>query len=120
MNEQEVKPPSSDPDVASLDSEGVQQLKRLDKHHIKLRWCAIVIAVLIILATGYLEFVILDRLDDWKELGNLIVLLGIAPILSITIIVTFILIGAFKQPGDTEISLPGLLQAVQSLSGTQN
>ena len=113
-----VKPPLSDPDVSSLDSEGVQQLRQLDKHHIRLRWCAIAIAIVIIIFGGYLEFEILDRLDEWKEIGDLVVLLGIAPILSITIIVTFILIGAFKQPGDAEIGPSNLIQAAQSLTGS--
>lgn len=119
MNEQRKKVPPSDPDLSSLDSEGVQQLKRLDKHHIRLRWCAIGIAIVIIIITGYLEFLILDRLEDWKDIGNSVVLLGIAPILSITIIVTFILIGAFKQHEETEISLSSFLQATRSLTGSQ-
>ena len=107
-----------DPDIASLDSEGVQQLNPLDRHHIKLRWVAIAIAIVIIFVTGYSEFYIPSRLDHWKEIGDFVVLLGIAPILSITIIVTFILIGAFKKPGDSEIRLPGAVQAAQSLTGS--
>ncbi len=117
MQESKVKPPSSDPDVSFLDNEGVKQLRRLDKHYIRVRWFAISVAILIIVAAGLLEWKILDRLDEWKGMGDFVVLLGIAPILSITIIVVFILIGAFKKPGDAEIGLPSVLQAAQTLSG---
>lgn len=84
-----------------------------------LRWCAIGIAIAIILASGLLEVYILYRLDDWKEIGDFIVLLGIAPILSITIIVSFVLIGSFKQTGNAETSPLNILQADRSLLGGQ-
>ncbi len=117
MSDQKVSSQSSDPDVEHLDSEGIKQLNRIDKHHIRLRRFAVFIAIVIILATCWLELEILDRLDGWKEIGNFVALLGIAPIVSITAIVIFILIGAFKQPGDAEVSLSSLLQAMQSVSG---
>ena len=85
----------------------------------RLRWIAIGVAVAMIVAAGLLEIKILERLEEWKEIGNFIVLLGIAPILSITSIVTFILIGAFKNPGDAEVNLSSILQAAQSVTGTQ-
>lgn len=110
-----------DPDIESLDTEGIQQLNPLDKHHIRLRWAAIHVAILVILATGILEVYILLHLTSWQKLGDFVVLLAIAPIISVTVVVTFILIGSFKKSADSEINLPATTRRVaQSLAGLQD
>ena len=61
---------------------------------------------------------ILECLTKLQELGNLGVLLAISLILSITIIVTFILIGSFRKSADSEINLPrGATKIAQLLTG---
>ena len=115
-----MKTPTLDPDIAPLDKEGTQQLNRLEKHHINLRRSAVVTAIVVMIAASILEGYILCSLDTWKELGDFIVLLAIAPILSITIIMTFILIGSFKKPDDSDVSLSSAMQIVQSLAESSN
>lgn len=111
--------PPNDPDIESLDAEGIQQLNPLDRHRIRIRWAAIGVAIIVILAIGAVEFYILKCLTKLQELGDLGVLLAISPILSITVIVTFILIGSFKRSADSEINLPvGATKVAQVLTGS--
>lgn len=48
--------PPNDPDIESLDAEGIQQLNPLDRHRIRIRWAAIGVAIIVILAIGAVEF----------------------------------------------------------------
>jgi len=110
----------SDPDVHvdnldSLDSESDKQLNRLDKHHINIRRLAIFTAIVVIVAIGVFEVYILHHVDELKLNSDFAVVLGVAPIASITVIVTFILIGAFKQSADAKAGLSDGLQAGRSL-----
>lgn len=106
-----------DPDIASLDAESVQQLNQLDKHHINIRRIVVSIASFVILAGGVFEIYVMRLLKTWEGLGEYAVFLAIAPILSITIIVTFLLIGAFKKSNDSRIRTPNLIQTAESVVG---
>ena len=111
-------PPNRDPDIEALDEDAIQELNPLDKHHIKLRWVAVGVTSVVIIAAGILEVCILRYFDLWQGMGNFVVFLAIAPIISITIIVIFILIGSFRKPSDAEMNLPDAMRlAGQSLRG---
>ena len=101
-----VKTPDHDPDIAALDEDAIQELNPLDEHHIKLRWVAVGVAIFVIIAAGILEVYILHHFELWQGLGDFVVFLAITPIMSITIIVIFILIGSFRKPSDAEMNLP--------------
>ena len=111
-------PPDHDPDIAALDEDAIQELNPLDRHHMKLRWVAVGVASVVIVAAGILEVCILSYLDLWQGTGDFVVFLAITPIMSITIIVTFILIGSVRKPSDVEMNLPDAVRlAGQSLRG---
>lgn len=110
-----------DPDIQDLDSEGVKKLDPIIKHHMRMRWVAISVAIAIIVAACILEYILISMLNSLLEKGDLLFLIAIAPIASITVIVSFILIGAFKKPDDSKIPLPGMVaQAAQSLTDSSN
>ncbi len=112
-------PLTDDPDIGAeaLDKDAIGELNQLDKHHMKLRWVAVIVAILAVIAAGVLETFILYNPPLWQSLEDVIVFLAIAPIVSITIIVTFALIGSFKKSGDAEMNLPSTARLVgQSLS----
>ena len=114
-----VKPPPSDPDIGALDEDAVQELGPLEKHHMALRWIAVIVAILVILAASVLEIWVLRHLPRWESMGDLTVLLAITPMVSVTIIVAFILIGVFRRSGDKEMDLSSLARiASQSLRGS--
>lgn len=113
-----MKTPSIDPDIESLDVESVQQLSRLDKHHINIRISALVVAIVVIFAIAALEIWILLRFESWQNLGDFVVFVAITPILSITVIVVFILIGSFKRSDDADIYPSSMMrQVLQHLTG---
>ncbi len=114
-----VTPPTNDPDIATLDVDAIRELNPLDKHHMRLRWAAIFVAILTIIAAGILEVCILRHSGLWQSMAEAFVFLAIAPIACITIIVTFIQIGSFRKSGDAEMSLTGAARlAGQTLRGT--
>ncbi len=93
-----VNPPAADPDIAELDEEASEQLRPIEKHHMSLRWVAVAIAIAAMLAAGGVEIHVLCNLSNMQDLGDVVVFLAIAPIVSITVIVMFLLLGAFKPP----------------------
>ena len=94
-----AKPPG-DPDIKDekkLDAAAKENLGPLDKHHIALQRTAFWMAVAIIVALSILEVFILCNFSHWQELGGYVVFLATAPIASTTVIVAFLLIGAFRS-----------------------
>jgi len=106
LNDHKVKPPISDPDVESLDKEGVQQLNKIESHYIHLRWVAVGVAITFVIVLGFLERRIVDHLTELSGIGNLFVLVAITPVISITTIVAILLFGVFRQDANASVKLP--------------
>lgn len=82
-----------------------------------LRGVALVLAVAVILAAGFLEWLILFKLSDKFKDNDALLFLAISPIVAITAITIFILIGVFQGFRDKDMQrLPGST-AIRSFSG---
>ena len=69
-----------------------------------LRWVAGSIALIVIVAAGYLEYRMLCYVVTWgHSLNDLFIILAVAPIVSITLIVVFVLIAVFRGFGDKDL-----------------
>lgn len=63
---------------------GEHELKS-QKHHRSIKWFAVLMATVAIIALGWLEYYILKDFDIWMSLGESAVFLAISPIASFTI-----------------------------------
>ena len=69
----------------------------MEKQKVWLRWGASVVGLLALIFAGVLECLILNYImDPHTTTGDLFVVLAVSPIASITLIVIFLLIGAFR------------------------
>lgn len=96
------------PDVPSQDPDAVIEAESLDRstpdyalqaasQRIWLRWIAVIAAGTVIIAYGVLEWRLLQYLLECQtEISDLFILLAIAPLLGITIIIVFVLLGVFR------------------------
>ena len=75
-----------------------------DRQRRWLRWSVIVFSVLLIVCFGCLEYYILGSLTQTTLSSNkLFGVLGVAPIVAVTTIIVFMLIGVFRvQPSDVK------------------
>lgn len=70
----------------------------------RIRWVAIILAVCVMFTAGCLEWAILSRLlSSGSEFGDALVIWAISPIVSITVITIFLLMGAFGKNRDNDI-----------------
>ena len=108
-----TSPLSNDSDVsvlAQLGEDAGLNLDPRDKHHMRLRKIAVSVAVVTIVAMGILEYCIVSNISHWEKMGDWLVFWAIAPIISITVIVTFLLIGAFRSSSGPQIENPSNAQ----------
>ncbi|MCY3769932.1 MAG: hypothetical protein OXG56_11310 [Gammaproteobacteria bacterium] len=96
--------PVHDPDIDSLDNEGAERIGEIEKHHINLRRVSIGAAVIVLVLAAILEYYIFCNLTQWNNsLGHYIVFLAIAPMVSITTIVVFVLLASFKKSNEVKV-----------------
>ncbi|MDE2814435.1 MAG: hypothetical protein OXM01_15495 [Gemmatimonadota bacterium] len=80
-------------------------LVRMERQRYWLRLCACVAALLVVIAAGILEWILLQHLlKTSSETEGLFVLLAISPIVSITLILIFVLIGVFRGFRESDLN----------------
>ena len=90
----------ADPVAASVPAERVG---KLEAHGLAQKWSALGAAGLLILGLAWLEVYMVWQMRDpqfWQN--DLAVLLVISPILAMTAIMVFVLLGAFREPSDPD------------------
>lgn len=100
--------PDRDPDAGILDQSAPRErLGQLERHNLWHRWIALALAVIIIIGLAQLEHHILHLMrEEWFWKNDLAGLLAVSPIIAITAIVVFLLLGAFRGHSDDIRGLP--------------
>ena len=89
--------PDKDPDLGKLDTSTPAHIVRLENQKFWVRWAVLAIAIIVMVAYGILEFWLLQRFFGYKSVAEgPFTFLLLSPILGITVIVTALLIGAFR------------------------
>lgn len=101
--------PPQDPDAENealrLDRSTPDHVVRAANQRILLRWIIVAAAAIVILAYGYLEWLLLDYLFECRtEASDLFIILAVSPVVGVTVIVVFVLIGVFRgyRESDTQ------------------
>lgn len=90
----------------------------MEKQRHWLRGIACFVALVVVVAAGYLEWEILKYiLDPNSQTGNLFFVLAVSPIASITLIVIFVLIGVFRGFRDKDMTNIPAETAMKVVSG---
>ena len=113
-----VTAPGNDPDLTGLDESATDQLNEVDRKHFQQRSWAIVIAFGVIVGMALFEVMLVFFYKDVSTMGNSWVFLAIAPIASITIVASSVLIGAFS--GNKDRKMIPLIEVAKMIRQSQS
>ena len=83
--------------LGSHEEDLAKVLVRMEKQKLLLRWGTSAVGLLVLVAAGVLEWLVLRHImDPHSKTGDLFVVLAVSPIAAITLIVIFALIGVFR------------------------
>ena len=95
--------PAGDPEAGTLLSNEGERLSRLETHNIHVRWAALSVAGIALIALALLECYLLREVLSPDRDNMAFVVLAASPIVAFATIIVFVLLGAFRV---SRVSLP--------------